>query len=410
MDFIPDINISDFDYKLPQTKIAQFPLEKRDESRLLIYQDQELSTDKFKNIPGFLANNGLLIYNETKVIQARLKFFKETGAAIEIFCLEPYAPTKEIQQAFQEKSGVVWKCLVGNTKKWKSGKLKKEFKNINESCFLEVEKIEQFSEYALIKFTWNPENITFSEVLSTTGNTPLPPYMNREAIDSDKNRYQTVYARSEGSVAAPTAGLHFTDDIFEQLKAKKVTIENVTLHVGAGTFKPVSSEKIQQHEMHTEKIVVQKHTVQTILNKLNEQIIVVGTTSMRTIESIYWFGVKLILDKEAMDTIDINQWDPYNPRYNINVSVVDSLKAILKFLEHRNLTEISGQTQLMIVPGYSIKIPNVLITNFHMPKSTLLLLVSAFIGDGWKEAYNYALNNEFRFLSYGDSCLFFKKE
>lgn len=408
MNFIPDINISHFDYQLPQNKIAQFPLEKRDESKLLIYQHQQIAIDKFKSLPGFLAKNGLLIYNETKVIQARLKFYKETGAAIEIFCLEPYAPTKEIQQAFQEKSGVVWKCLVGNAKKWKSGKLRTEFKSHAKSCILEVERIEQFSEYALVKFIWNPNDLTFSDVLANVGNTPLPPYMNREALDSDKNRYQTVYARSEGSVAAPTAGLHFTDAIIDQLKEKSIVVENVTLHVGAGTFKPVSSEKIQQHEMHTEKIVVQKHTIQAILEKIDTQIVVVGTTSMRTIESIYWFGVKLIVDKEADDLIDIHQWDPYNPLYNIGISVTEALTAILKFMDGRNLTEISGQTQLMIVPGYSIKIPKVLITNFHMPKSTLLLLVSAFIGPGWKDVYQYALEQNFRFLSYGDSCLFFK--
>lgn len=408
MDLIPDIHISHFDYKLPQNKIAQFPLEKRDESKLLIYQDQQISNDKFTSLPRFLANDGLLIYNETKVIQARLKFYKETGAAIEIFCLEPVAPTKEIQQAFQEKSGVVWKCLVGNAKKWKSGKLIKEFKSQTKSCFLEVERMEQFSEYALVKFTWNPIELTFSEVLSLAGNTPLPPYMNREPIESDKSRYQTVYAQSEGSVAAPTAGLHFTDGIIEKLRKKYIVTENVTLHVGAGTFKPVSSEKIQQHEMHTEKIVVQKSTIQAILNKINEQIVVVGTTTMRTIESIYWFGVKLMVDKEMVQGIDIHQWDPYNPRYNIDVPVVDSLTGILEYIESRNLTEISGQTQLMIVPGYSIKIPNVLITNFHMPKSTLLLLVSAFIGDRWKDVYQYALEQDFRFLSYGDSCLFFK--
>jgi S-adenosylmethionine:tRNA ribosyltransferase-isomerase len=409
MDFIPDINISDFDYQLPQSKIAQYPLEKRDESKLLIYQDQQISIDKFKSIPGFLANGGLLIYNETKVIQARLKFIKETGARIEIFCLEPFAPTKEIQQAFQEKSGVIWKCLVGNAKKWKSGILKKEFLYDGKSFYLRAKRIEQFSDYALIEFTWSSEILTFSEVLSNTGCTPLPPYMNREAVESDKNRYQTIYARSEGSVAAPTAGLHFTDIIIEQLKAKKISIENVTLHVGAGTFKPVSSEKIHQHEMHTEKIVMQKRTIQAILENIKGQIVVVGTTTMRTIESIYWFGVKLIVDKETSDFIDIQQWDPYNPLYNIDLSVTDSLKAILNYMESSNLTEISGQTQLIIVPGYKFKIPNVLITNFHMPKSTLLLLVSAFIGPGWEKAYQYAIENDFRFLSYGDSCLFFKQ-
>lgn len=409
MDFIPDINISDFNYQLPQSKIAQFPLDKRDESNLLINKDQQLTTDVFRNLPGFLSDFGLLIYNETKVIQARLKFIKETGASIEIFCLEPFAPAKEIQQAFQEKSGVTWKCLVGNSKKWKSGILKKAFLHDGNSFYLSAKRTEQFSDYALIEFTWNSEMLTFSEVLASAGSTPLPPYMNRDAEESDKNRYQTIYAQSEGSVAAPTAGLHFTETIIEQIKNKKITIENVTLHVGAGTFKPVNSEKIKQHEMHTEKIVVHKSVVQAILEKINQQIVVVGTTTMRTIESIYWFGVKLMVDKEPKSIIDIQQWDPYNPLYNIGIPVTNSLKTILNYMESRNLSEISGQTQLMIVPGYTFKIPNALITNFHMPKSTLLLLVSAFIGPDWKRAYQYALENDFRFLSYGDSCLFFRR-
>ncbi len=275
--------------------------------------------------------------------------------------------------------------------------------------FLYVERMEQLADYAIINFNWDLIDLTFSEILSNAGSTPLPPYMNREALESDKNRYQTIYAQSEGSVAAPTAGLHFTAGVIEQIKEKKINIEKLTLHVGAGTFKPVSSEKIQQHEMHTEKIVVQKSTIRALLNKINEQIVVVGTTTMRTIESIYWFGVKLIVDKENVESINIRQWDPYNPSYNIDLSVADALTAILNNMEEKNLTEISGQTQLMIVPGYEFKIPDVLITNFHMPKSTLLLLVSAFIGSGWEEAYLYALENNFRFLSYGDSCLFFKQ-
>lgn len=408
MDLIPDINISAFDYPLPQHRIAQFPLSKRDDSKLLVYRDQSISESLFRNLARYLSDDGMILFNETKVIQARLGFTKETGASIEIFCLEPISPTQEIQQAFAQNSGVVWKCLVGNSKKWKSGKLSLSFTCQKKDCLLFAERIEQSQEYSLIQFEWQPDELIFSEVLSQTGNVPLPPYMTREAVDSDKERYQTIYAKLEGSVAAPTAGLHFTDNVLEDLSQKKIDIEKVTLHVGAGTFKPVSSETISSHEMHTEKILLSLNTIRKIRDRLNSQITVVGTTTMRTIESLYWHGVKLIVDKKPLAFIDIQQWDPYRQKYLQQIPTREILEKIIQTMEANGQEVLQGQTQLMIVPGYRFHIPDVLVTNFHMPKSTLLLLVSAFIGDDWKKAYGYAMDHDFRFLSYGDSCLFFK--
>lgn len=408
MKYIPTIKIKDFNYSLPQHRIAQFPLENRDKSKLLIHNNGHISENLFSNVDEYLPNNSLLIYNQTRVIQARIPFQKDTGAQIEIFCLEPESPTKEIQQAFELTSGVTWKCMVGNSKKWKEGILTKEFTLDNTKCNLYAERIEKTDEYSLIKFTWHPSQYSFSEILEASGIIPLPPYMNREATDSDKNRYQTIYAKSEGSVAAPTAGLHFTKPVFQRLNEKNIKIAEVTLHVGAGTFKPVSSENVADHEMHTEKIYIQKNTIEGILSNINNTITVVGTTSMRTIESLYWHGVKLLKEK-ATGEIDIQQWDPYQPEYNTGISVEESLQKVLNYMLLHNLDVISGQTQLMILPGYQVRIADILITNFHMPQSTLLLLVSAFIGDGWENAYQYALENDFRFLSYGDSCLFYKK-
>ena len=409
MAYIPQIKIKDYNYTLPKHRIAQYPLENRDESKLAIYKNNKVSEDYFKNISKYLPDNSLLLYNETKVIQARIKFRKETGTQIEILCLEPIEPTREIQLAFQQKSGVVWKCLVGNSKKWKEGKLFTKFNCKYGEGVLYAERLQQFRKHSYIKLSWTPAEITCSEMLLCSGIIPRPPYMNRGSEESDKYRYQTIYAKSEGSVAAPTAGLHFTDKVFKKLTEKKISIEEVTLHVGAGTFIPVSSSLVTGHEMHTEKIFIQKDTIINILQNLNNNIIVVGTTTMRTIESLYWFGVKQLIDKNQKETIEIKQWDPYELKYNKSISVEESLNKVLEVMNKRNMEVISGQTQLMIVPGYKYKIPNILITNFHMPQSTLLLLVSAFIGESWRDVYKYALGHNFRFLSYGDSCLFFKQ-
>lgn len=408
MDFIPEINIADYSYDLPPEKIAQYPLPERDESKLIISKNGIISEDIFKNIVDHLPEKTLLIRNETKVVQARLLFQKDTGAAIEIFCLEPVQPTREIQQAFSQNSGVAWNCLVGNSKRWKSGKLIKRFTAQGMDCILTAERILQEPDQSLVRFDWNPAELSFSDILHSMGIIPLPAYVKREAEENDKIRYQTIYARNEGSVAAPTAGLHFTGDVFDALERKKIDIEEVTLHVGVGTFRAVSTADVRDHVMHTEKIGIQKKTIEKIIENLDNHIIAVGTTTIRTIESLYWHGVKLLTDKSTNDFIDIHQWDAYDPKYKKGISVRESLKKIIDQMNSNRQDKISGQTQLIIVPGYKYRLADILITNFHMPKSTLLLLVSAFVGEDWKNVYQYALDHNFRFLSYGDSCLFYK--
>lgn len=408
MDFIPDINISDYDYHLPNGKIAQFPLPVRDESKLLIFKNGHLSQDVFKNLARYLPEESLMIFNETKVIHARLLFQKESGATIELFCLEPISPTKELQQAFEQKSGVVWKCLVGNSKRWKTGKLIKKISAGKYEYILSAERTGQFDDHSLVRFEWHPFEISFSEVLASSGIVPLPPYISRRVTTTDSERYQTIYAQTQGSVAAPTAGLHFTPGILRDLIKKNINPEKVILHVGAGTFKPVSSNTIRGHEMHAEKIIIQKKTINKILENQGNSIVIVGTTTLRTIESIYWFGVKSLVENDKNINIDIRQWDPYNPRYNIGITVKQSLERVLGLLDNEGIDHISGQTQIIIVPAYKFRIADVLITNFHMPQSTLLLLVSAFIGNQWEMVYDYALKNDYRFLSYGDACLFYK--
>jgi len=409
MKHIPEINLTDFDYDLPKEKIAQHPLKFRDASKLLIYGDRGIREDVFKNIGDHLPNNAILLVNETRVIHARIRFKKETGAGIEIFCLEPLLPTTEIQNAFEQTSGVTWKCLVGNSKKWRSGVLQKTISYKGKEITLSAVRQEKFEDYSLIRFSWDPESFNFSEILENLGTIPLPPYMQRNVVSEDNERYQTVFAGTEGSVAAPTAALHFTHSLIQKLQQKQITKAQLTLHVGAGTFKPVSSDNIEQHIMHTEKIHVTKNDLENLLNKISDPVIAVGTTSMRTLESLYWHGVKCIALKKKLTNIDIRQWDPYSGKYPIDVSPERALMEVKLVMDENKMESISGQTQLIIVPGYKVRIPDILITNFHMPKSTLLLLVSAFVGDRWKEVYKYALDNDFRFLSYGDSCLFFKQ-
>lgn len=407
MNAFAGINLSDYNYPLPRTRIAQYPLKKRDESKLLIYKNRKISSAVFSEIPEFLPSDCLMVYNETRVIQARLPFIKDSGAAIEIFCLEPHWPTSEIQQAFIAKGEVHWKCLVGNSKKWKSGALTKIISIDGQYVQLWANRLEKGESDFLISFSWQPQSLSFSQILDCAGIVPLPPYMDRQAEPDDKNRYQTIYAHSEGSVAAPTAGLHFTPEVMKKLAKKNIQTTDVTLHVGAGTFKPVSSDSIEGHEMHTEQINISKNTIEKLLENLDKPLIAVGTTTTRTLESLYWHGVKLLTGQNNSKLIDIKQWDPYQPGLNTSIDNQQALNAILSEMKKNDQDHISGQTQLMIVPGYRFRFVDILITNFHMPKSTLLLLVSAFIGEDWKTAYQYALNNDYRFLSYGDSCLFF---
>jgi S-adenosylmethionine:tRNA ribosyltransferase-isomerase len=396
------LKINDFDYPLTDDRIAKFPLKNRDDSKLLFLHGDQPEERKFKEIADLLPSNSLLVFNETKVIQARLIFQKKTGANIEIFCLEPVAPTNDFQLAFQLTSSVVWKCFVGNAKRWKDEVLEMSIDYNGEEIIFKAEKKEHVGEAFLIEFSWDPKSWIFSQMIELSGLVPIPPYLNRQAVDSDKERYQTIYARNNGSVAAPTAGLHFTDRILKAIKDKGIETEKVTLHVGAGTFKPVSSETISNHEMHTEQIVISLEALKHLYLKLDESIIAVGTTSLRTLESLYWMALKL---KSGDDHFDVQQWDPYQEsEYKLNAR--EAFRILIEYIENRNLKYLKGQTQLMIAPGYQFKIIKGLITNFHQPKSTLLLLVAALIGDNWKTAYEFALQSDFRFLSYGDSCLF----
>ena len=397
------IEIEDYNYSLPDEKIAKFPLEERHMSKLLTSKEEVIEEEKFTDLPKLLPKNSLLVFNETKVVKARLIFKKSTGATIEIFCLEPVKPVNDFQLAYQQKSPVVWKCFIGNAKRWKSGKLEMEFENNDRAVKLFAEKTEQLSEGFLVSFSWDSNDVTFLEIINNVGFVPIPPYLNRKAINQDSIRYQTVYAEHEGSVAAPTAGLHFTPKILSELKNYGVETDKLTLHVGAGTFKPVVSKTIATHEMHTEKVVIGISTLKHILKKLNDPIIPVGTTSMRTIESLFWMAVKL---QKGNNEFAVEQWDPYELIVEPNFTSAKALSLLVKYLEDNELEELKGETRLMIAPGYKFRIASGLITNFHQPKSTLLLLVSALIGNVWKQAYEFALNNNFRFLSYGDSCLF----
>lgn len=405
-----ELKIADFTYHLPESKIAQHPLKERDKSKLLIYKNGQITETIFNKLPTLLNENDRLIFNDTKVVHARILFQKESGARIEIMCLEPVNPS-DAALCFKQTEICQWAALVGNNKKWKEGLLTKVFEINGIEVTLVAERLKQHLDSYLIKFTWNG-GFTFADVIYFAGLLPLPPYMNRDADEEDENRYQTVYAKFEGSVAAPTAGLHFTQAVFEKLSQKSIKTDFVTLHVGAGTFKPVKAETMADHQMHEEHVIIEKSLVQNVYQSIEKKnrIIVVGTTSLRTIESLYWFGVYLIQNKadwKAINEMNITQWQPYETDGNgFSNSLV--LKTILDWMDERKLNQITGITQIMIAPPYQIKLADAIITNFHQPESTLLLLVSAFIGDDWSDVYYYALNNNFRFLSYGDSSILFR--
>ncbi|MGN0033633.1 MAG: S-adenosylmethionine:tRNA ribosyltransferase-isomerase [Candidatus Limimorpha sp.] len=402
---VKNINIADFDYPLPDERIAKYPLAERDASKLLVMQGENIREDRFCNIGKYLPSNSLLVLNETKVVRARLQFFKESGAEIEIFCLEPVSYNGDYQLVFASGSSVEWRCLVGNSRRWKSGALSMHLRIKEKEVILKAERIERDDSYSIIQFSWEPAEISFAEVLETAGEIPLPPYLHREAEPSDRDRYQTVFAKNEGSVAAPTASLHLTKPLMAKLKECGHSFDEVTLHVGAGTFRPVASDTIGGHDMHSESIIVKKSFIENLLSNIDRTIIPVGTTSMRTIESLYWIGVMMIEQGYDERDIHVSQWFPYQER-DIIPSAADSLEAIMKYLETHKLDALHATTALMIAPSCPIKVTKALITNFHQPKSTLLLLVCALIGERWKEAYSYALGHGFRFLSYGDSCLF----
>ena len=404
MNDVKQIAIEAYDYPLPEDRIAKYPLAERDASKLLILKDNKIQSSQFKNIGDFLPKDALLVFNETKVIRARLQFHKSTGSRIEIFCLEP---EKDYQVAFSATSPVRWKCLIGNAKRWKEGQLSMELTVGGVPVTLYAERLMQNDQYAEIEFSWSPDNLSFASVLEAAGEIPLPPYLHREAEPNDRERYQTVFARYDGSVAAPTAGLHFTQPLISTLREKGFTFDEVTLHVGAGTFRPVSSATIGEHAMHSETIVVRKSLIENLITHIGKPIIPVGTTSTRTLESLYWLGVMLKEQGLNLRPLHLEQWFPYENHEAL--STAEALQMILNYLDRHALTRLEASTALMIAPSYKMHVITGLITNFHQPKSTLLLLVSALIGERWKDCYHYALNNDFRFLSYGDSCFFYNE-
>ncbi len=399
---LKNIRIADYDYPLPEERIAKFPMEQRDHSKLLCLKEGAISEHHFYDLPSLLPKDTLLVFNDTKVIHARLFFQKETGAVIEVFCLEPH--NMAVSQAFEQHEQCSWVCFIGNNKKWKSGPLTLDFSISNSQFSIQATRREAVGNAWIVDFNWTGE-LSFAEVIDAAGVIPLPPYLNRKAEESDSIRYQTVYAHHEGSVAAPTAGLHFSPEVFQSLKAKGIETEYITLHVGAGTFKPVSTDTIGEHEMHVEPVHITADNLRRIIAHQSKPLIAVGTTTVRTLESLYWFGVQLQANPQ-LECMHINQWDPYI--LDTSLSYTDAYANILRWMENQNTDYLDGETQLMIAPGYRYRIINGLVTNFHQPQSTLLLLVSALIGEQWKACYRYALDHEFRFLSYGDSCLFLK--
>ncbi|WP_299993003.1 S-adenosylmethionine:tRNA ribosyltransferase-isomerase [uncultured Bacteroides sp.] len=399
------IRISEYNYPLPDERIAKFPLPMRDQSKLLVYRHGEVSEDIFTSLPSYLPARSLMVFNNTKVIQARLHFRKETGALIEVFCLEPAEPN-DYALNFQQTEHAAWLCMIGNLKKWKEGTLKREMTVKGRTITLTATRGECHGTSHWIDFRWDDTAITFADILEVFGELPIPPYLNRKTQESDKETYQTIYSKIKGSVAAPTAGLHFTPRVLDDLKQQGVELEELTLHVGAGTFKPVKSEEIEGHEMHTEYISVLRTTIEKLIAH-DGKAIAVGTTSVRTLESLYHIGVTLLKNPHATEEeLRVRQWQPYETaEETADISSTHSLKAILDYLERNHLETLHTSTQIIIAPGYDYKIVVAIVTNFHQPQSTLLLLVSAFVKGDWKKIYDYALSHDFRFLSYGDSSL-----
>ena len=405
------LSIDDFSYHLAEDKIAKHPLAERDSSKLLIYQNGQIESNIYKNIDQFIPPDALLVFNNTKVVEARLLFKKSTGAVIEIFCLEPGENYPDITSAMMAKGEAFWKCLIGGASKWKHGiKLEKQVVYNDQQIVLQASIVERLADCFVIQFNWQPGDFSFAEMLHCMGAIPLPPYLHRDAEEEDKNRYQTIYAQAEGSVAAPTAGLHFTQDVFDKLAAKKVGKDFVTLHVGAGTFKPVKSGTMEEHDMHAEFIDVSADTIENLVEHLNKTIVAVGTTSLRTMESLYWIGVKVHNEPTlAPDQLNVQQWEPYETS-STTLQIKDALIALLRWMNKHRLSRLITKTKILIAPGYTLKVAKGIITNFHQPNSTLLLLVAAIVGDDWKKIYDYALSNDYRFLSYGDGCLLWPNE
>ena len=399
--------IDKYDYPLPEERIAKYPLAERDMSKLLIFKGGEIREDHFRQIGDYLPAGAHLIYNNTRVIQARLVFHKQSGARIEVFCLEPLDP-HDYQLSLGSQSGCTWKCMVGNLKKWKQGELEMPVAG----TVLRAEKLQTAGNTHSIRFSWDDANLSFAEILDAVGELPIPPYLNRSTEESDKRTYQTVYSRIKGSVAAPTAGLHFTEAVLADLRQRGIGMSELTLHVGAGTFQPVKTADANAHTMHTEIVAVPRETVADVLKHLGH-VVAVGTTSVRTLESLYYIGVQMKEGRWSDEECHVGQFEPYDRTYTIPTA--EALRAILDYLDRTKQPTLHAETQIMIKPGFVFRIVSQMITNFHQPKSTLLLLVSAFLdgdsleGENWHKVYDYALKHDFRFLSYGDSNLFFGK-
>ena len=395
------LDLNNYRYDLPESKIARFPVKEREKSKLLFYNRGNITHHKFEDIPGLLPEGSLLIFNETRVIPARLNFHKKTGALIEVMLLNPIAPSHDLNITMGTKKEVTWECMVKNLKKWKPEVILEEklsYKNVN--LLLKAHLVNREKRY--VHFMWEPEDRSFAEILGLSGIVPLPPYLKREPVPADKLRYQTIYSKNDGAVAAPTAGLHFTKKIIQEIASKNHTTDYITLHVSAGTFRPIQENDILKHDMHTESIIVSKNNVMNVLASLGN-IIAVGTTSVRTLETIYWYGVKLLQRKG--EGFFIEKLFPYTYNNNNLPEVHEALEAVIHFMDEKGLEELHGNTQIFIFPGYEFKLCNGLITNYHMPRSTLMLLVAAFVGDDWKRIYDVALATDYRFLSYGDTSL-----
>lgn len=402
MKSLPIVQIAEYEYSLDEQRIAKFPLTQRDKSKLLVYNNGEISHTTFRELSKIIQSDSIMVFNNTKVVQARLKFTKSTGALIEVFLIEPITPS-EYSLSFSSTKRCTWKCIVGNLKRWKEEVL--EIQLSKPDLILKAKKSGSLNDGVLVDFLWDSMELSFANVIELCGNVPIPPYLNRKPVKSDKSDYQTIYAKPEGSVAAPTAGLHFTPEVLKEISAKGIMTKHITLHVGAGTFKPVKTDTILEHEMHTEHFFVNREIL-TSIRETQGKIVSVGTTTLRTLESIYWLGVKQHLGLLDTKNPFVGQWEAY--QHDNCITLTESFNAIEKWLKSQKIELLKATTQLCIVPGYRFRVVDTLITNYHQPRSTLLLLVAAFIGEDWKRVYGYALDNGFRFLSYGDSSILFR--
>lgn len=402
---LPIIDLESYRYELPKEKIALFPVSPRDQSKLLVASKEGMKQDVFQSLSHYIPSGSLMVFNQTKVIRARLIFQTSTGAQVEIFCLEPLSGEEQVS-ALSAIGSVQWKCFVGNAKRWKQDELTLSLIQGDDEVLLSAKLIDKKEDYYIVSFSWTPHTLTWAEVLDLSGKMPLPPYIKRDASLEDEESYQTVYAKIKGSVAAPTAGLHFTDRVLHDLAAHSIQLAYTTLHVGAGTFKPIKSNSIETHEMHEEELVIEKTFIEQLLANDGKPLVAVGTTSVRCIESLYWIAVKIKAGAHTVSEMNVQQWDPYNLSTSLKSN--EALQILLSWFDEQQIHRVSIKTAILIIPGYDFKFVNLLITNFHQPESTLMLLVAAFAGKNWGKIYQYALENDFRFLSYGDSSLLHK--